>query len=321
MSFINKILFPLRKKKKTDEGKRKQSTPSFCGSSGTCYEAKLIAETQNFLQTKPDCSLNVSRLKRKLHDINSPENNPMKNQKGKEIVVELEELSFPRATSYPQPGESSNTTWFCKICMEPKPASMMFKVTRCNHSFCFACTRRHIATNLKDENKIEVCCPESNCQSLITPKKCKSILPWEVIYRWENTLYYSQTPPILTFDCPLEDCSAKIVDDGKDIGVVQYECPACHRKICAECRDFVHEGMDCDAFKVLVERVMEDAEEEKLDCALLKLAEKENWKRCPNCNDFAGKTEGSNKLECWCKYKYCYDCGSEWSEEHSCFNS
>ncbi|XVF18284.1 hypothetical protein REPUB_Repub11eG0007900 [Reevesia pubescens] len=286
---------PMKKKKGTRKKKAKAASSS--SSLRTFFDAEMIDEQQKVPQTNHDCSLNASHYKRKLNEIHIPENNSMKKQKGKEILIVIDEAPFVKAAC------DSSKEWFCKICMEQKPSSSMFKETRCDHSFCFDCTRNHIATKLKDENMIMVHCPESNCKSLITPQQCTSILPGEVIYRWEKALRYTQIPPILIFDCPFEDCSAKLQDDGKEIGVIEYECPECERKICSKCRDFKHEGMDCNEFKELVKRAIEEEEnekeEEEFEIVLVKLAEKENWKRCPNCNNFAGKKDGSNKVECW----------------------
>ncbi|EOY13775.1 RING/U-box superfamily protein [Theobroma cacao] len=295
--------------KKTGSRRKKTTGASSSSSPGACYDAGLAAETPEGRRSVRSCSSNVSR-KRKLHEIHSPESGPTKKQKGKEKVIDE---SYPKAAS-----GSSKGLGLCKICMEEKPTSMMLRRNRCDHSFCFDCTRQHIATKMK-ENIIKIQCPVWNCGTLITPKQCKSILPGEVISRWKDALHCSRTPPVLEFDCPSEDCPFRLTDDGKAIDVIEFQCPECLVKICAECKGFSHEDLDCDEYKELVNCEIE--EEEYYYLALLKLSKKENWKRCPNCNNFAGKTtEGSNKVECGCTYKFCYDCESEWSRGHSCFD-
>ncbi|XVF79372.1 hypothetical protein PTKIN_Ptkin14bG0216900 [Pterospermum kingtungense] len=215
----------------------------------------------------------------------------MKKQRNKEGLI------FATASDDQNPSSSGTKPCLCGICMEQKPISRMFEETQCNHSFCFGCTRKHMATKLKDENSIKVRCPESNCERLIKPSQCRSILPREVICRWEKALYYSETPPIMVLQCPYEDCLVKFVDNGKDVGVMKYDCPRCRRKICAECRDMEHQGMDCDEFKLMIKSALK--EEEDIGFAVLMLAEKEDWRMCPNCNEFAAKKEGSNMVDCW----------------------
>ncbi|XP_021288400.1 E3 ubiquitin-protein ligase RNF19B-like [Herrania umbratica] len=294
---------------KTDSRRKKTTGASSSASPGACYDARLADETPKFPRSKRSCSSNVNR-KRKLHEIRSSESGPMKKQKGKE--KEIDE-SYPKAAS-----GSSKGLRLCKICMEEKPTSMMLRRKRCDHSSCYDCTRQHIATKMK-ENIIMIQCPVWNCGTLITPKQCKSILPGEVISRWKDALHCSRTPPVLEFDCPSEDCPARLTDNGKAIDVIELQCPNCLEKICPECKGFSHGDLDCDEYKELVNHEIE--EEDYYYLALLKISKKENWKRCPNCNNFAGKTtEGSNKVECGCTYKFCYDCESEWSRGHSCFD-
>ncbi|KAK8482848.1 hypothetical protein V6N13_121477 [Hibiscus sabdariffa] len=231
MSFSSKIFFSLRRNKQTG------------------FPASSSKFTQ---QTVRDCSFNMRIRKRKLHQ--APEDNPTKKQKGKEILVAVDRsYIFNAAIKKFLPGETSTKSRFCGICMDRKPSSTMFEVTQCGHYFCPDCVRCYMATKLKDENMIEVHCPEPNCGSLIAPQECRSILPLEVIHRWDNALLCSVIlPPVLVYECP------------SDVGEEISERPGWRSKFCGECRDFEHEGMGCEEFKEFMRFVIEDEESDPL---------------------------------------------------------
>ncbi|KAG4137847.1 hypothetical protein ERO13_D07G097600v2 [Gossypium hirsutum] len=190
-------------------------------------------------------SSNMRIHKRKLHDHQVQNNSPMKKQKG----VVIDELPISNPITDVLPSGSSNPL-FCRLCGDQNPTSNIFNETHCSHRFCSDCIRRHIVTKLKDENTIAVGCPEPNCDTSITPEQWESILPGEVIYRWDDALLYSVILPVLVFECPYEDCKAKLIDDV--MGGTECECPNCLTIICGECRDFKHEGMGCEKFKEFV---------------------------------------------------------------------
>ncbi|MBA0548380.1 hypothetical protein Golob_019486 [Gossypium lobatum] len=67
---------------------------------------------------------------------------------------------------------------------------------------------------------------------------------------WDDALLYSVILPVLVFECPYEDCKAKLIDEV--MGGTESECPNCLTIICGECRDFKHDGMGCEKFKEFV---------------------------------------------------------------------
>nr|KJB08805.1 hypothetical protein B456_001G105000 [Gossypium raimondii] len=187
---------------------------------------EIFSSSREKLKAK---SSNMRIHKRKLHDHQVQNNSPMKKQKG--VVID----------------DGSSNPLFCRLCGDQNPTSNIFNETHCGHRFCSDCIRRHIVTKLKDENTIAVGCPEPNCDTSITPEQCESILPGEVIYRRDDALLYSVILPLLVFECPYEDCKAKLIDEV--MGGTECECPNCLTIICGECRDFKHEGMGCEKFK------------------------------------------------------------------------
>ncbi|XP_059668860.1 probable E3 ubiquitin-protein ligase ARI3 [Cornus florida] len=131
---------------------------------------------------------------------------------------------------------------FCLICMDTKPAGEMFRNNTCVHIFCADCIRKYIASKIK-ENISMVKCSHLNCKGVLDPQVCRSIVTGEVFDRWENALCESMILVAQKFYCPFKDCSAMLVDDGRDVVTVS-ECPNCRRLFCAmqgfvACRDGV----------------------------------------------------------------------------------
>ncbi|KAI3684123.1 hypothetical protein L6452_33342 [Arctium lappa] len=209
------------------------------------------------------------------------------------------------SSSKKQPMEESETS-FCEICFDRKTASEMFhNINVCGHLFCLDCIRGHVAAKIK-ENITQVKCPDPKCQGLIGPEICRSIVPKQVLERWEDSLCESMILGSEKFYCPLKDCSAMLVDDGGGEIVTSSECPNCNRLFCAQCKVVWHSGMDCREFQSL-----KKGERNPEDIMLMELAKNNKWRRCPSCNFFVEKTDGCLHISCRCGYHFCYGCGKE----------
>ncbi|KAF5801375.1 putative transcription factor C2H2 family [Helianthus annuus] len=188
--------------------------------------------------------------------------------------------------------ESKTLYSFCGICMDTKTASEMFDNTGiCNHLFCSDCIRQHVAVKIK-ENLTKVKCPDPSCKGVIGPEACRSIVPKEVLERWESILCESVIMESQKFYCPFKDCSAMLVDDG-GVVVTQSECPNCNRLFCAQCKVAWHCGISCVEFQSL-----KKDERNPNDILLMNLAKEKRWKRCPNCKRFVEKVSGCNYIAC-----------------------
>ncbi|GKC57516.1 zinc finger, C6HC-type containing protein [Tanacetum coccineum] len=175
---------------------------------------------------------------------------------------------------------------FCDICMDTKTESEMFRKTNvCSHLFCFDCIRGHVASKIK-QNITTVTCPDPKCIEVIGPEACKTIVPQEVLERWESTLCESLIMESEKFYCPFKDCSVMLVDDGGE-HVTSSECPHCNRLFCAQCKVTWHSGMDCSEYQSLKEDVRDPT-----DIMLMDLAENKKWRRCPSCKFYVERTEG-----------------------------
>ncbi|KAM0001196.1 putative transcription factor C2H2 family [Helianthus debilis subsp. tardiflorus] len=176
----------------------------------------------------------------------------------------------------------------CGICMDKKTASEMFDNTGgiCGHIFCSDCISQHVAVKIK-ENVTKVKCPDPKCKGVIGPEACISIVPKEVLERWESILY----------------CSAMLVDDG-GVAVTQSECPNCNRLFCVQCKVSWHCGISCVEFQSL-----NKGERNPDDILLMKLAKGKKWMKCPKCKHFVEKVDGCNFIACRCGLGFCYQCG------------
>ncbi|KAL7617119.1 hypothetical protein Lser_V15G01519 [Lactuca serriola] len=220
------------------------------------------------------------------------------------------------SSSRKQPMETSEEAQlpesFCGICMDTKAHSKMFSNSKvCGHLFCVDCIREHVSVKIK-ENMAEVKCPDPKCKRLIGPELCGSIVPKEVLERWEDALCESLILATQKFYCPFKDCSAMLVDDGGE-AVTSSECPNCHRLFCAQCKVAWHTGIDCHEFKSL-----KKDERNPEDLMLMQLAKNKQWKRCPSCNFIVEKRYGCHHISCRCGQHFCYGCGKEHVGSHAC---
>ncbi|KAL7617115.1 hypothetical protein Lser_V15G01512 [Lactuca serriola] len=246
-----------------------------------------------------------------------------------EALVSSASLTSPSSSSFPStstprpalkirkqtllPSEAAQSSEsFCGICMDSKSSSEMFtNATVCGHLFCSDCIRGHVSAKIK-ENIVLVKCPEPKCKGLIGPEICRSIVPKEVLERWEDALCETLILGSQKFYCPFKDCSAMLVDDGGE-AVTSSECPNCNRLFCAQCKVAWHSGMDCSEYKSLKEY-----ERNPEDLMLMELAKNKKWRRCPSCNFYVEKNEGCQHISCRCGYHFCYGCGKEHNGSHAC---
>ncbi|KAI3512469.1 hypothetical protein L1887_19785 [Cichorium endivia] len=204
---------------------------------------------------------------------------------------------------------------FCDICMDSKDPSEMFSnPTVCRHLYCSECIRGHVSAKIK-ENIAMVKCPDPKCKGVIGPELCRSIVPKEVLERWEDALCESLILGSEKFYCPFKDCSAMLVDDGGE-AVTSSECPNCNRLFCAQCKVAWHSGIDCSEFKSLKKN-----ERNPEDIMLMQLAKNNKWRRCPSCKFYVEKRDGCLHISCRCGYEFCYGCGKMYDGSHACVSA
>ncbi|XP_030507507.2 E3 ubiquitin-protein ligase RSL1 [Cannabis sativa] len=210
-------------------------------------------------------------------------------------------------------GQSSEI--FCEICTERKPTDEIFPNASCTHSYCSDCIGRHVASKIGESSAVAVvACPGLDCGGVheLEIESCRSILPKEIVEKWDEALCEALLMECEKFYCPFNDCSAVLVREiGEEEVIMESECPICHRLFCARCNVVWHSGIGCEDYQ----RLNED-ERGSEDLMVREMANQKNWKRCPRCKFYVERIDGCLHITCRCNYQFCYGCGSQWTETH-----
>lgn len=91
---------------------------------------------------------------------------------------------------------ASQSSVFCKICMETARAAEMFRNDSCDHAFCHSCLSRYIDVKVQEKRVLTaaVKCPEIGCEGALEPELFKHKLPQAVLVRWADALCESTLP-------------------------------------------------------------------------------------------------------------------------------
>ncbi|XP_045791947.1 E3 ubiquitin-protein ligase RSL1-like [Trifolium pratense] len=225
-------------------------------------------------------------------------------------IKQIEKQTCNEKEEIEEESDSQLKQTYCAICMDEKPIEEMFENRNCSHTFCETCVGSYLDAKIK-ENIAMVKCPDPNCNDILEPNDCISIIPKDVFERWENALCENLVLGSQKFYCPFNDCSAMLVNDGNEVVTVS-ECPHCHRLFCAQCKVSWHAGVDCTEFQSL----KNSDQGCQSDLTALQFAKKKKWKRCSKCSFYVERSEGCNKITCRCRHQFCYVCGSDWKPSH-----
>ncbi|KAK3025151.1 hypothetical protein RJ639_043933 [Escallonia herrerae] len=135
----------------------------------------------------------------------------------------------------------------CEICNDKTPKGVAVISHKCGHMFCKDCVAAYIAKKAH-ENIASVNCPGSKCSLEFRPGDCSSVMPCEVLDRWERALCEARvlaSPKMLR--CPFKDCLATFVDDER--GFLIRACPICWKIFCMKCRVSWHFGESCAQYR------------------------------------------------------------------------
>ncbi|XP_061373994.1 uncharacterized protein LOC133316278 [Gastrolobium bilobum] len=201
--------------------------------------------------------------------------------------------------------------FLCSICFDSKAEYDLFRGGECNHPFCTDCISKHVATQIQ-QNILNVHCPNPNCSMELKPQHLQTLLPKEVIDRWESARYESSIAGWQKTYCPFKDCSVLLVNDGEV--VIQSECPFCHRLFCAQCKVPWHARMNCNEFQ----KLKNGKRDNDLDRKFLELAKGKMWQKCPKCYMYVQRRSGCEHMTCRCGCHFCYQCGENWKFGHLC---
>lgn len=108
----------------------------------------------------------------------------------------------------------------------------------CRHIFCRSCLRSYFTTVINDGNCTSVKCPGYNCETGLSQKAIRELLPPELFEKYDSLLlnvWLDSTSNIIY--CPRVLCQYPTTREGND---TMAECPSCRHAFCVHCRMTYH---------------------------------------------------------------------------------
>ncbi|KAK1379360.1 IBR domain, Zinc finger, RING/FYVE/PHD-type, E3 ubiquitin ligase RBR family [Heracleum sosnowskyi] len=190
----------------------------------------------------------------------------------------------------------------CEICIEPMSSAKKFRVNdNCMHPFCNDCFAKYIQGKVEDSVAI-IKCPALDCELLLDPLLCRTIISVELFTKWCDCLCDSSLLLYERCYCPYQDCSALIINECGG-SVSKTKCLNCKRLFCYTCEVPWHAGYWCSE-----SQQRRDAS----DVSFGELVEKFKWTRCPHCGQAVERRDGCRMVTCRCRTIFCHKCGKEY---------
>lgn len=136
-------------------------------------------------------------------------------------------------------------------------------------------------------------------EQLYPPRRCTKEIPSSaflpILNKQEKASFTTKaeefrTPPKERWYCPEKKCGQWIPSPKGSRPLYYRICSHCRTTICILCRGLWDSGQKCP------KRKKNDA----LEAALLKLANRRKWKRCPNCHAMVERIAGCPHMLCRC---------------------
>ncbi|KDQ60388.1 hypothetical protein JAAARDRAFT_205343 [Jaapia argillacea MUCL 33604] len=201
-----------------------------------------------------------------------------------------------RASLYeaPAPKELLPTGNTCVVCQDP----IMGVEVRgaCGHFLDKACALLLFELALKDETLF----PPSCCQRRISFTKVRPHMTTELVELFREKKREFRT--LKRVYCAKPSCSRFLAP--VPTGVMKfrskiYSC-SCGTRTCSQCKAIVEPG------------VKHGCETNDGNSEVLSLSEKQNWARCPGCQNMVELRSGCYHMTCRCKTEFCYLCQARW---------
>ncbi|CAA2975314.1 probable E3 ubiquitin- ligase RNF217 [Olea europaea subsp. europaea] len=186
--------------------------------------------------------------------------------------------------------EDENQAFTCEICMETMILhDQKFKnKNKCRHPYCTDCIIKYIKVKVEDDNVGYIKCPDMNCNQLLDPVSCRSMIGLSLFVKWCDVLCESTILEVNKSYCPQRNCNALILNECGG-NVKKSRCPSCKNWFCFQCQMVWHSGFRCEQSWEL---------RDENDIAFGMLAEKEKWMSCPGCGHFVDRIEGCRDINC-----------------------
>ncbi|KAJ3369204.1 hypothetical protein GGF31_005486 [Allomyces arbusculus] len=180
----------------------------------------------------------------------------------------------------------------------------------CEHEYCAGCLLSWIESTVNDRTlKFPTTCAHDGCTAVLTGEHARKLLAGNAHRRLrEKYLTRDLEASGRAVYCPRRTCGAMVVINNltqlQAMPDPLVECSRCHRGFCFRCRVVDHYPLSCERYQALPEH-----ERDPEDVALHRLAQQNQWKRCPACRAVVERKVGCNFMKCLCGAGWCYRCG------------
>ncbi|KAL8566778.1 hypothetical protein ACOMHN_005729 [Nucella lapillus] len=191
----------------------------------------------------------------------------------------------------------------CCLCFDEKQGSKFFRLDPCKHHFCFDCITTHSNLHVSAGTIQLLTCPDTDCDSMITPDVLQTVLNPENFIRWETlSLQRSLDEMDDVVYCPR--CQSVVIreQDAHNLGY----CLVCCYSFCTECDQPWHQGTHCltdlERLDVQAQRVQnrdlqarqkfEELRQQAEEKAKTLITIKNKTVPCPHCKTPVEKIEG-----------------------------
>jgi len=204
--------------------------------------------------------------------------------------------SFSRQASNPLATNISPAK--CLICLETFGEQGAVLLRACDHSFCVDCLKNYVSAS-EATGQIVLTCPLNECKKAISQRELIAIVGLEKFEKLDRRALERIIAHDNTFHmCATPDCAYLVCWEGGSDGLPWMLCPKCGHERCLKCgKEPYHKGKTCQ--EVL------QAEEDLLNQELFKRL---NYRPCPQCKIPIEKSDGCNKMLCYCGCKFCSEC-------------
>lgn len=193
----------------------------------------------------------------------------------------------------------------CLICIESKSLENFYTLTKTQHEFCKTCLIDHLKEKIMKSDVLSIKCPDG-CGEFIEDSDIQEILKKEAellnkYEKFKNIALLNQDPNVRW--CVTPECFGYMkVQDADKENTLKLVCGICNQAMCHQCRNFWHEGKNC---------------EEAMNLDFKNYIERVKVKECPKCKTKIEKNDGCNHMTCTrCHYQFCWLCCKKYSRTH-----
>ena len=200
----------------------------------------------------------------------------------------------------------------CSECLNESEKNF-FKLS-CKCKIHYKCFNKYIINSIKN-SKIPILCPK--CKNEINQKyiykSLNGIGNKELIKKYEKfciNLYISNLSDNNTYyTCP--GCKYYFTCDNIE---QLFLCPQCKKEYCLKCGKPWHKDKKCQGVKT-----QKSNNKNNIEKPAFQLNKNDEYKECPKCQAIILKSEGTNKMVCFCGTTFCSECGKIIKENiHEC---